>query len=102
MVRPLSKTYDPANPFVSERYDQEDGSIVYEVWDHRPDSCRRVCVCAEDYVDEELEMDELSDDRGQTKKDADMIVTALNMIYGQRQFKSAVLRSVQSVAPTVK
>ena len=93
MVRPLRKTYNPASPFVSERHDQEDGSIVYEIWDHRPDSYRRVCVCSEDYVDEELEMDEPGD-RGQTKKDADMIATSLNMVFGQREFKSAKLRTI--------
>ena len=93
MVRPLRKSYNAASPFVCERHDQEDGSIVYEIWDHRPDSYRRVCVCSEDYVDEELEMDEPGD-RGQTKKDADMIATALNMVFGQREFKSAKLRAI--------
>ena len=92
MARPLRKSYNPANPFVSERHDQEDGSIVYEIWDHRPDSYRRVCVCAEDYVDEDLEMEK--PDRGQTKRDADMIATALNMLFGQREFKSAKLRAI--------
>lgn len=91
MARPLSKTYDPANPFVVERNDQEDGSIVYEIWDHRPDSYRRLCVCSEDYCDEDVEPDM---DRGQTKKDADMIATALNMVFGAREFKSAKLRSI--------
>lgn len=91
MVRPLSKTYDPANPFVAERHDQEDGSIVYEIWDHRPETYRRLCVCAE--ADNEGEDDELEPaDRGQTKKDADMIATALNMVFGTREFKSAKLR----------
>ena len=94
MVRPLRKSYDPANPFVCERHDQEDGSIVYEIWDHRPDSYRRLCVCQEDYIDEDLEMDEPGD-RGQTKKDADMIATALNMVFSQREFKSAKLRSIK-------
>ena len=93
MPRPLQKTYDPVNPFVAERRDQEDGSIVYEIWDHRPDSYRRVCVCSEDYVNEDWEMDEPGD-RGQTKKDADMIATALNMVFGQREFKSAKLRAI--------
>ena len=93
MARPLRSTYDPANPFVAERHDQEDGSIVYEIWDHRPDSYRRGCVCAEDYVDEEFEMDKPAD-RGQTKKDADMIATALNMVFAQREFKSAKLRAL--------
>lgn len=93
MARPLSRTHDPSNPFVAERHDQEDGSIVYEVWDRRPDTYRRVCVCSEDYVDEDGGMDD-EPTRGQTKKDADMIATALNMIYGKREFASAKLRAI--------
>lgn len=93
MARPLRKTYDPANPFMSERHDQEDGSIVYEIWDYRPESYRCLCVCAEDYVDGDFDM-EGRPDRGQTKKDADMIATALNRLYGAREFKSAKLRTV--------
>lgn len=97
MARPLRKTYDPVNPFVVERYDQEDGSIVYEIWDHRPDSYRRLCVCAEDYIDDD---DDLAPaDRGQTKKDADMIATALNMVFAKREFKSAKLKAIASREP---
>ena len=91
MARPLSKTYDPAYPFVVERQDQEDGSIVYEIWDHRPDTYRRVCICAEDYCDEDVD---LGTDRGQSKTDADMIATALNMMFGKREFRSAKLRTI--------
>lgn len=94
MIRPLRKTYDPVNPFVAERHDQEDGSIVYEVWDHRPESYRRLCNCAEDYNDGDPDT-EPNMDRGQAKKDADMIATALNMVYGTREFKSAKLRTIQ-------
>lgn len=93
MARPLSKTFDRANPFVVVRDDQEDGSIIYEVWDSRPDSYRRLCVIAEDPV-EESELDDVCD-RGQTKRDADMIATALNMIYGDRAFRSASLHVVR-------
>lgn len=82
------------NPFVVERHDQEDGSIEYEIWDYRPDSYRRVCVCSEDYVDEDIDA-EPDADRGQVKKDADMIVTALNVVFGQREFKSAKLRAMK-------
>ena len=92
MVRPLDKSYDPANPFEVQRQDQEDGSIVYEIWDRRPDTYRRLCVCAEDYCEDDDDLD--PSDRGQTKKDADMIATALNMVYGNRQFKSATLRAL--------
>lgn len=95
MARPLSKSYDPANPFVAERHDWEDGSIVYEIWDHRPESYRRLCVCAEDYVDEDDDLE--PSERGQVKKDADMIVTALNMVFGQREFASAKLRTIKPV-----
>lgn len=93
MVRYLRKSYDPMNPFVVEKHDQEDGSIVYEIWDYRPDTYRRICICAEDYVDEDGEADEETD-RGQTKRDADMIATALNMVFGARPFQSAKLRSI--------
>lgn len=92
MVRPLTRTYDPMNPFVVERHDQEDGSIQYEIWDYRPQTYRRLCVCAEDYCDDDPELDDnLS--RGQTKQDADMIATALNLRYGSRPHQSAKLRS---------
>lgn len=91
MVRPLTKTYDPQNPFVVERHDQEDGSIQYEIWDVRPETYRRLCTVAEDYNDDS---EDGSPDRGQTKKDADMIVTALNMVFGSREFKSATLRAI--------
>jgi len=83
MARPLKRTYDPANPFVAERHDREDGSIVYEIWDYRQDTYRRLCICAEDYLGDRDDDDEPSD-RGQVKKDADMIATALNTIYGRR------------------
>lgn len=91
MPRSLSRTYDPANPFVVERHDQEDGSIIYEIWDHRPDTYRRLCVCAEDMCEDDVEPDT---DRGQAKTDADMITTALNMVFGKRAFRSAKLRAI--------
>ena len=98
MARPLTKTYDPANPFVVERHDQEDGAIHYEIWDIRPDTYRRLCTVCEDYADDDDDLD--PSDRGQTKKDADMIVTALNMVFGQREFASAKLRTIpKRVAP---
>lgn len=74
-VTPLRKKYYVLRPFVVERQDQEDGSIHYEIWDHRPDSYRRVCTVCEDYCDD---IDDCDPDRGQAKKDADMIVRALN------------------------
>ena len=70
MARPLTKTYSPTHPFFVERYDQEDGSIHYEIWDHRPDTYRRLCTVCEDE----------SPDRGEAKKDAELIVRALNML----------------------
>lgn len=79
MVRPLKKTYSKTHPYVVERHDQEDGSISYEIWDYRPDSYRRVCVCEEDYNDDS---EDSSPDRGQTKKDDDMIARALNLNHG--------------------
>lgn len=98
MARPLRKTYNPTNPFVVERIDEEDGSISYEIWDHRPDSYRKLCICAEDgCADDDEDYDGETPGRGQTKKDADMIATALNMVYGQREFKSAKLRQIAPV-----
>lgn len=99
MARPLSKTYDPINPFVVERHDQEDGSIVYEIWDYRPDTYRRLCVCAEDYNEDDDDLE--PNMRGQTMKDAGMIATALNMVFGMREFKSAKLRAVPEVKKPV-
>lgn len=69
MPRPLSKTYDKTNPFVVERHDEEDGSISYEIWDTRPDSYRRLCVCQEDYVDDQFEAVEQSAARPMTAWD---------------------------------
>lgn len=77
-VRPLEKTYDPYAPFVVERHDQEDGSFHYEIWDTRPEYYRRLCNVYEPAVaDTESEGPE-DWDRGQAKKDAELIVTALN------------------------
>lgn len=76
-VRRLRKTYSPAAPFVVERQDQEDGSIQYEIWDHRPDSYRRLCTVAEDYNDDSEDGDP---DRGQSMKDANLIARALNFL----------------------
>lgn len=79
--RPLRKTYSEAQPFVVERHDQEDGSIHYEIWDHRPDSYRRLCTVCEDYVDDDVDPDT---DRGQSKTDADLIARALNFMNGYK------------------
>lgn len=75
MARPLTKTYSPSNPYVVERHDQEDGAIHYEIWDERPDTYRRLCTVREDYNDDS---EDGSPNRGQAKKDADLIVRALN------------------------
>lgn len=79
--RPLQKTYSPAQPFVVERHDQEDGSIHYEIWDERPDSYRRLCTVTEDPVED---CEEPNEDRGRAKRDADLIVRALNFMNGYR------------------
>ena len=65
--------------FTVERHDQEDGAIHYEIWDTKPASYRRLCVVCEDYNDDS---DDGSPDRGQSKKDADLIVRALNALHG--------------------
>jgi hypothetical protein len=31
------------NSWTIERHDQEDGSITYEIWDHKPPTCGRIC-----------------------------------------------------------
>lgn len=78
--RPLRKTYDPARPFVVERHDEDDGAINYEIWDHRPDTYRRLCTVTEDPVEDE----EPCEDRGRAMRDADLIVRALNFLHGYR------------------
>lgn len=79
--RPLKKTYDPAQPFVVERHDQEDGSIHYEIWDERQDSYRRLCTVCEDYNDDS---EDGSPERGQSMKDANLIARALNFMHGYK------------------
>jgi hypothetical protein len=68
MARPLRKTYSPSQPFEVQRQDRESGSIAYEVWDRRPASYRRLCTIYEEY----------SINRGQAKKDAELIARTLN------------------------
>lgn len=81
MATPLRKTYSKSHPYVVERHDQEDGAIHYEIWDHRPDSYRRLCtICEPDVEDVDLDDDEIR--RGQAKRDAEMIVRALNLNNG--------------------
>lgn len=92
MARPLSKTYDPANPYVVERHDQEDGSITYEIWDVRPATYRRLCSINE-WNDGGAE-DDAEHELSTAKADADMIATALNRLYGTREFASAKLRTI--------
>ncbi|MPZ19513.1 MAG: hypothetical protein GEV06_16575 [Luteitalea sp.] len=76
MIEPLRKTYSKTRPYAVDRYDEDDGSITYEIWDHRPDSYRRVCRVSEDPVDDA----EYSPDRGQAKRDAELIARALNAL----------------------
>lgn len=68
MARPLQKTYSPSRPYVVIRCEEEDGSISYEIWDERPDSYHRLCSVHEDE----------GCTRGRAKRDADLIVRALN------------------------
>ena len=72
MARPLHKTYNPDAPYVLERHDDEDGAISYEIYDYRPDTYRRICRVSE------LSADWEDDERGQAKRDAELIVAALN------------------------
>lgn len=83
--RPLRKTYNPSQPFVVERQDQEDGSIQYEIWDQRPDSYRRLATVSEDYVDyDDEDFNAEPPDRGQSMKDAELIARALNFMNGYK------------------
>lgn len=79
MARPLQKTYSKTHPYIVERHDQEDGAIHYEILDYRPESYRRLCTVKEDDNDDS---EDGSPERGQAKKDADMIVRALNLNSG--------------------
>ena len=67
--RPLTRMHQPAAPYAVEREDQDDGSIRYLVWDHRPDTYRFVCS---------------TDDEGGTdanaKIDAERICRGLNLL----------------------
>jgi hypothetical protein len=74
MATPLKKTWSPLRPYMVERSDEEDGSICYEIWDYRPESYHRLCTVHEDPIED----DEPCEDRGRAKRDADMIVAALN------------------------
>lgn len=79
--RPLRATYFPNAPYVVEREDQDDGSITYEVYDHRPDSYRFVCG--------------ISDDGGTcpyAKHDAEQIARGLNLLV---QYGKEILPSVR-------
>ena len=67
MAAPLKTT---THPYVVERKDWEDGSISYEIWDHRPETYRRLCSVYED----------LGMKRGQAKQDAELIIRALNFM----------------------
>jgi hypothetical protein len=59
---------DIVKPFVLERHDDDDGSIDWEVWDHRPASYRRL-----------LTLNDSPDNEGRNAKaDAQRIVNALN------------------------
>jgi len=77
-VRPLRKTYQPNAPYVVERHDEEDGSIQYEIWDHRPESYRRLTTVTEEIVEFDVDVE----DRGRAMRDAELICRALNFMHG--------------------
>jgi hypothetical protein len=81
MVRPLQKRYSPTHPYVMERHDWDDGSISYEIWDHRPESYRRLCSIYEE-SDSETWSDEEKRPLHNAKSDAEMICRALNLMNG--------------------
>lgn len=67
MTAPLQKTYSKTHPYVIHREDHESGLIGYEIIDERPDTYHIVCIIYEE-----------PEDRGQAKRDAELIVRALN------------------------
>jgi len=73
-VRPLRKTYQPSAPYEVERIDNDDGEIVFEVMDMRPDTYRRVCFTGDDLGR-----------NGYAKHDAEQIARGLNLLvqYGK-------------------
>jgi hypothetical protein len=66
---------------VIERHDEENGSISYEVWDHRPDTYRRLCSLNEWDDGGDLD-DDLDIEKSTAKADAEMICCALNLLNG--------------------
>jgi hypothetical protein len=72
--RPLRKTYQPSAPYEVERVDHDNGEIVYEVMDMRPDTYRRVCITGDDLGR-----------NGYAKHDAEQIARGLNLLvqYGK-------------------
>jgi hypothetical protein len=80
MARPLLATYSETHPYVVERHDNDDGSISYEIWDHRPDTYRRLCSIHE--WDDGGDVTDDGNDISTAKDDAEMIVRALNLMNG--------------------
>lgn len=68
-VRPLKTRYFPDAPYTVKREDQDDGTIIYEIHDMRPDSFRTVCSTSDFEGDNPL-----------AKYDAEQIARALNMM----------------------
>lgn len=85
-VRPLRKTYQPSAPYEVERIDHDDGEIVFEVTDMRPDTYRRVCFIPDD------------DGRnGYAKFDAEQIARGLNLLvqYGKESLPKVKDREME-------
>ena len=84
--RPLQKTYQPDAPYVATRQDQDDGSIVYEIYDERPDSYRFVCGFSDDYGQNPY-----------AKHDAEQIARGLNLLV---QFGKEILPKIRDTSDT--
>ena len=67
--RPLLKTYQPDAPYTVTRDDEDDGSIIYVIFDERPDTYRFVCA-TNDYNGENPD----------AKLDAERIARGLNLL----------------------
>lgn len=68
-VRPLQATYSPTSPYAVERLDEDDGTIVYEVVDARPESYRPVCTISD-----------IGGTYPYAKHDAEQIARGLNLL----------------------
>ncbi|MCK1585447.1 hypothetical protein IVB03_39325 [Bradyrhizobium sp. 168] len=78
-------------PVRVERHDEDDGNVVYEVWDHGPGTYHMICAVSEVHCDN-------------AKAEADFIALAMNNAIGalmviERSMKSSCSVSSKHEAP---